>query len=234
MRAILFEPDLFVKIADLAIDPHADEAGLARLVEHLLVLAAPVAHQRREQQDTAAIRQREDGVHHLLRGLPLKRAAVVRAVRPADAGEQQAQVVVDLGDRADRRARVAAAALLVDGDRRRETLDRVHVRLVELAEELAGVGRERLDVATLALGEDRVERQRGFAGAGEPGEHHQPVARQADVDILQIVLARPAHANQIICHRWLPARSDAPKQGWYHTACSAATRLQDRNKCAIL
>ena len=41
----------------------------------------------------------------------------------------------------------------------RQALDEVDVGLVHLAEELAGVRRQRLDVAALALGEDRVERQ---------------------------------------------------------------------------
>jgi hypothetical protein len=49
--------------------------------------------------------------------------------------------------------------LLVDRDRRRQALDEVDVGLVHLAEELAGVGRQRLDVAALALGVDRVERE---------------------------------------------------------------------------
>ena len=41
----------------------------------------------------------------------------------------------------------------------RQALDEVDVGLVHLAEELPGVGGERLDVAALALGEDRVERE---------------------------------------------------------------------------
>ena len=59
---------------------------------------------------------------------------------------QQAQVVVDLRDGPDRRPRVARRRLLVDRDRRRQALDRVDVRLVHLPEELARVGRQRLDV----------------------------------------------------------------------------------------
>ena len=86
-------------------------------------------------------------------------AAALRAVGHADARVEQAQVVVDLGDGADGRARVAAGAALVDGDGRAEPLDLVDVRLLHQAEELARVGRERLDVAALPLGVDRVERQ---------------------------------------------------------------------------
>ena len=57
-------------------------------------------------------------------------------------------------------------------------------------EELPGVGRQRLDVAALALGEDRVEGQAGLARAGQPGEDDQRVSRQVERDVLEVVLAR--------------------------------------------
>src|SRR5699024_1406731 len=75
--------------------------------------------------------------------------ATHRAVLDAGAGEQQAQVVVDLGDRADGRARVAVGGLLVDRDRGREPLDQIDRGRVHLPQELPGVGRQRLDVASL-------------------------------------------------------------------------------------
>src|SRR5690606_18578893 len=120
-----------------------------------------------------------------------------RAVRGARAGVQQAKVVVDLGDGADGRSRVAVGGLLVDGDRGREALDEVDVGLVHLAEELAGVGRQRLDVAALALGEDGVEGQTRLARAGQTGEHDQTVAGQIEVDPFQVVLPRSAHGEAI-------------------------------------
>src|SRR3989304_1325994 len=60
------------------------------------------------------------------------------AARAAGPGEQEAEVVVDLGDGADGRARVLARRLLLDRDRGGETLDRVDVGLVHLLEGLAG------------------------------------------------------------------------------------------------
>ena len=142
-------------------------------------------------------RQREDRVDDLLHRLLLDRPAAVGAVRPAGAGEEQAQVVVDLGDGADGRARVAAGALLVDRDRRREALDVVDVRLLHLAEELARVGGERLDITTLTLGVDRVEGERGLAGAGQAGDHDELVARDRDVDVLEVVLAGAANDDGV-------------------------------------
>jgi hypothetical protein len=74
----------------------------------------------------------------------------------------------------------------------------VDVGLVHLAEELAGVGGEALDVAALALGVDRVESQRGLAAPGEAryDDHHVP--RQGDGHVLQVVLARPPHDDLVI------------------------------------
>ena len=123
-------------------------------------------------------------LHHLvddlLGGLPGDRLAADVAVRLADARPQQAQVVVDLGDRADRRARVARRRLLVDRDRRRQALDRVDVGLVHLPQELPRVGAQRLDVAALALGVDRVEGERRLARARQPRDDHERVARERE------------------------------------------------------
>src|SRR5262249_11928424 len=83
----------------------------------------------------------------------------------------------DLGRRPDRRARVVAHAALLDRDRRREALDRVDVGPRHLVEELPRVGGERLDVATLALGVDRVEGESRLPRAGEAGHHDEAIAR---------------------------------------------------------
>ena len=185
-----------VDVDDLAVDAGAHEALPGEVLEQRVVLALAAAHDRRQHLEAGALGQQQDAVDDLLRRLALEPVAVLRAVLDADAGVQQAQVVVDLGDRADGRAGVAAGRLLVDRDRRRQALDDVDVGLVHLPEELAGVRRQRLDVAALALGVDRVERQARLARAGEPGEHDQLVARQLDVDVPEVVLAGAADADR--------------------------------------
>ena len=102
---------------------------------------------------------------------------------------------MDFGDRADGGARVAAGGLLLDRDRRRQALDAVHVGLAHQFEELARVGGQAFDVAALALGVDGVESERGFAGAGQAGDDRQAVARDYDIDVFQVVLARAAHMD---------------------------------------
>ena len=105
---------------------------------------------------------------------------------------RQPHVVVDLGDGADGRARVLRGGLLLDRDRGRQAVDLVDVRLLHHLEELPRIGGEGLHIAALALGIDGVEGERGFARAGQAGEHHKPVARDRDVDIPEIVFAGAA------------------------------------------
>ncbi|MNC69841.1 hypothetical protein D3C75_1205820 [compost metagenome] len=90
----------------LAVDPRTDEALGAQFLEHRQVLTLALADHRGEQHQLAALRQGQHLVDHLADRLRLQRHVVVRAARGADAGVEQAQVVVDLGDGADRRARV--------------------------------------------------------------------------------------------------------------------------------
>ena len=130
--------------------------------------------------------------------------AAVRAVRHADVGEQQPEVVVDFGDRADRRPRVRAGRLLLDGDGRRQAVDQVDVRLLHLLEELPRVRRQRLDVAPLPFGVDRVEGERRLPRAGQAGDDHQLVARDIDVDVLEVVDARAADRNPVVGHGGYP------------------------------
>ncbi len=73
----------------------------------------------------------------------------------------------------------------------------VDVRLLHHLEELARVGRQALDVAALALGVDRVEGERGFAGARQAREHHQGVARDLEIDVLEVVLAGAPNVDRL-------------------------------------
>ncbi len=129
----------------------------------------------------------QHGIHHLAHGLRGEVDVVVGAARRAGARVQQAQVVVDFGDRADGGARIVRGRLLLDGDGRRQAFDGVDVRLFHHRQELPRVGGQRFDIAALAFGINGVEGQRGLAGARQAGEHDQPVARQVEVDILQVV-----------------------------------------------
>ena len=84
------------------VHPGSGEALLRQLVEEGRVLALAPAHDRGEDLEARPLRQVAEAVDDLLRALPCDEAPAVGTMRLADAGEQQAQVVVDLGDRCRR------------------------------------------------------------------------------------------------------------------------------------
>ena len=118
------------------------------------------SHNWRQNLEAGSLGVCEQCIHHLLGGLGLHWFAAHRAVRYAGSGEQQTQVIVDLGNRSHRGTWVAVGRFLVDGDRRAQTLDEIDIRFVHLPEELAGIGGKRFDIPALALREQRVESHR--------------------------------------------------------------------------
>ena len=179
----------FLDALDLAVDARADEALALQVFEHRLVVALAAANHGREQLQLFAFMRAQDLLHDRLGRLRLHRLVTVGAVRDAGTGVEHAQVVDDLGQRADRRARAAPDGLLIDRDRRRQAVDALHVRLLHPAEELARVGRQRLEEAALSFAVERVERQRTLARPGDTGHPHQALARDLEVHAAQVVLA---------------------------------------------
>jgi hypothetical protein len=136
-------------------------------------------------------------------------------VRDPDVGEQETEVVVDLRDRADRGARVRAGGLLLDGNGRRQALDQVDIRLLHLLEELPGVCGQRFDIPPLPFGIDGIEGQRRLARAGQPGDDDQPVARQIDIDVLQVVNAGAPHRDPVVGHTYSQVFGEKRKPSFY-------------------
>ena len=186
-----------VQLVNVAVDACADETLLLHILQQLGVLALAPLHQRRYQHPFAALRERHDVVHHLADGLRVQLDAVVGAARDANAGEEQAQVVVDFGDGADGGTRVMRGGFLLDGDGGREAFDVIHIGLVHDGEKLARVSGKRFDVAPLSFGVDSVKGERGFAAAGKAGDDDKLVARQVKVDIFQIVSACAAYGDGV-------------------------------------
>ena len=165
------------------------------------MLALPVPDEWRHDHQARPFRQVVELVDHLLNRLARDLPPANRAVHSADSGEEQPEMVVDLGDGADRRSRIPGGALLVDADRGAQPVDLVDVRLLHLPQELACVCAQRLDVSALSLGIDRVESQARLPRARETSDHDQPVARHLDVEVFQVVLARTAHGDLVGGHR---------------------------------
>ena len=187
---LLVEHDrLAVELLHFAVDADAREALLLQILEELRELALAADDDRCHDERLRAFADREDLIGHLIGRLLLDLAAALGTMGHAHAGEQQTQIVVDLGRGAHGGAGVLARGLLVDRDRRRKPVDAVEVGLVHLAEKLTGVARQALDVAALPLGVHGVERQGAFSGTRQSRDHNELVTRNGQVDIFEVVLA---------------------------------------------
>jgi hypothetical protein len=177
------DPGGLRRVVEGAVDPHLGDAFPRHRRDRVEVEARAPPDEGREDGQVAgrevSPRAGESGcAHHLAR------QAALRAVDRAEAGPEEAQVVVDLARGAHGRQRRAARELLLQGDGGRDALEAVHLGPGEGPDELAHVGREAVQEAPLALGEEHVEGEGGLAGAGDPGDRHQLVARDVHRDAL--------------------------------------------------
>ena len=170
--AVFLQLDLLVQVVDKAVHPGTDKAGLPGGPELLLMLALAPPDHRRQHLDAGFLRQGQHPVHDLVDSLLLDLPAADGAVGDADAGVEQAQVVVDLRHGTHGRPGVLGGGLLVDGNGRGQAVDHVHVGLFHLAQKHPGVGGKALHVPALSLGVNGVKGQGGFPRPGKPREHH--------------------------------------------------------------
>ncbi len=175
----------------------------ARRVGALFLLGVALARERRggherhlePDEQTRARCELAELASHDFGGLACNVAPAAPANCSPDSCEQQAEIIVNLGGRPDSGSGVADAVLLTDGDCWTDAFDGVDVWFFHPLEELPGIGRQRFDVPPLAFGVNRIEGQRRLAGTADPRHHHERTWRDGDVDVLQVVSARPANDN---------------------------------------
>ena len=85
--------------------------------------------------------------------------AADRGICPAYPREDDAEIVVDLRGGSDRGAWILDIDLLLNGDRRRDAFNGLHIRLAHPSKKLAGVRGRALSETPLSLGEQSVESQ---------------------------------------------------------------------------
>ena len=119
-------------------------------------------------------------------------------VRLAEPAEQHAQHRVGVGRRADRRAGVGAHPLLVDEDRRGQSVEQVDVGTALAPHEALDERAVGLVDEPLRLGGDRAEDEARLARSGDPGEHRQAALRDLDADVFEVVLAGTLHPDEVV------------------------------------
>jgi hypothetical protein len=193
------------------------------------VFAFAIHEQGCEEDEFRALLVGRQAFCDLLGGLAFDAIAANMTMLLARSSPEHAEVVGDLGDRTDRRARVIARRLLLDRDRRRETADRVVARLLHLSEELARVGGEAFDVAALALGIERVEGKRRLPGSGDARHHDELLLRDIDIDGFEVVLAGASNLDVVellgdVAAEFLGTR--LLRGGGSHSVCRVGNRVE--------
>ena len=121
MVLALLEAHALGDLGHLAIDPYT-EALLIECRQLFAELALAATHDRRHDGDALGLRTFgqtahrlvDDARHNLLRGLARDGSPAIGAVRLAHGRPQQAEIVVNLGDRSDGRSWRSRGSLLLD------------------------------------------------------------------------------------------------------------------------
>jgi len=139
-------------------------------------------------------------IDNLLRRLATQRLASQRIVWLTHSGKKDPEIIVNFGRGRDCGSRVGAGAALFDGDRRREPLDKINIRLFHLVEELPRISGETFDIAALPLGIKSIERQRGLPRATQARNDNELLPWNLHMKVLQIVLAGTTNFDNLRRH----------------------------------
>ena len=192
---VFIQHDLLGKVIEVSVHPDANIAAFFCVGKHFFVHTFLRADDGGEDDKTRTLRQGKDAVNDLIGGLLTDLLAANRAMRNADARIEQSEIIVNLGDRSHRGTRVFGGGFLVDGNGGGKPLDGINVGFIQLPQKHARIGRKRLHKAAVPLGIKGIERERGFARPGKPGEDNELIPRDIQVDIFEIMHPRAADLN---------------------------------------
>ena len=204
----------FAQIEQARFDRIGGQIGLGRLflsarfLGALLFGSGYVRLNRKEHMQASAVAQSEQAVRDFVHRILLYFLAALQAVSTSDAGEEQPQVIEDLGSGGDGRARIASGVLLLDGNGGRDPVDQIDVGLLNPLEKLARICGQRLDVTALAFGVERVEGERRFARTGDAGDDGQSVVLDLKINVLEVMNPGPANHNAVCRHLPLALQMD--------------------------
>ena len=139
-------------------------------------------------------------LYNIHRGMPPNFRTGCRTVRSPNARKQNLEVIVNFRCGAHGRPRIPGGYFLLNGHRRRQSLDVVYVRLVQTPHKLPHVSAQAFHVPTLSLRIQRIEGQRGLARAAHAREHHQRPLGEGDVHVFQVVHASSLYFDDAVFH----------------------------------
>ena len=200
---------IFIKCGDLIerieipVYANADVAALSRIVKDLLVHTLLSRNHGSEKHELGSLGQCGDFVDDGVRRHLADLFAADGTVRNTDARVQKTEIVVDLRYRSDCGAWVFGGRFLINGDRRRQTVDEIHVGLIELSQKLSRIRGKRFHESSVSFRVKCIECKRGFTRAGKSRENDELVARNFHVHVFQIMHPRALNTDIFCRHIFL-------------------------------
>ena len=122
-------------------------------------------------------------------------------ISAADTGKDHPEIVVDLGACGNCRARIARIDLLFYGNCRRNSLNKLHIRLGHTSEELPRIRRKAFCKTALTLCIESIESQGRFSRSRNTGHNHELATRNLHCDILKVIDLRSTNYDiSFFCH----------------------------------
>ena len=108
MPHLAIESEVFGQRDDFAVDASPDKSLFQQVVEQVAVLAFLLLNQRGQDAEAGSRRESANRLDDLLGRLGLDLAAATGTTWPTDPGEQDTEIVLDLGDGSHGTPRVPA------------------------------------------------------------------------------------------------------------------------------
>ena len=152
-----------VKPERFTIDPQSGQTLCGKPLPEVGVGFGITLADRSQKLDLCARWPGHDGVCNLIDRTNPDRLIALRAIRLAQTGEEDPEIVVDLCHGAHRGTRASARRFLLNTYRWRKARDLIHLGLRQRGQKLAGIARKTLDITSLPFSIKRINRQRALA-----------------------------------------------------------------------
>ena len=196
--------DFFLQLPHFPIYPHTNITALFQLLKSFLKLSLFAPGNGRQYLNLGALRISHNLIHHLLYRLLADWLAAFWTMGCPHPGKQQTQIIINLCHSPHCGTGIAAGGLLVNGYRRRQSFNIVHIRLIHLPQKLTGIRRQRFHIAALPFGINGVKSQRRFPGAAEPGHDNKFISWQFNINIFQVMHTSTLNSDGVFwciaCH----------------------------------
>ena len=165
--------------------------------QFLAVFALAFLHNGGHHRNLLALVAYIQIIYNLVHGLSLDDPAALGAVGHAQSGKKQAVMVQNFHHRTHGTAGVTVHRFLVDGNRRRNAANALHLRVFHATDELTGISRQGFYEAALALLKHRIKSEAGLARTRNAGHHHDRIAGNFQIHMLQVVFVGVADIDKL-------------------------------------